>query len=78
MTHAQVTKSSRTKLPFREFVLWGLSGLLMGAFCFGSGYEFRSHTEKDVQLIKLVKCPTEDSCQPEYSHGQWTIKEITP
>jgi len=23
-------------------------------------------------------CPTEDSCQPQYEDGEWTIVEVTP
>lgn len=23
-------------------------------------------------------CPTEDSCQPQYQDGTWTIVEVTP
>lgn len=23
-------------------------------------------------------CPTEDSCTASYSHGHWTIREVTP
>ena len=23
-------------------------------------------------------CPTEDSCRPQYSHGSWSIVQVTP
>jgi hypothetical protein len=27
---------------------------------------------------EMLRCPTEDSCSPQYEDGRWTIVEVTP
>lgn len=37
-----------------------------------------SHTPQQERTTVQPYCPTEDSCQPMYANGTWTIKEIVP
>lgn len=31
-----------------------------------------------VRAYQTPHCPQEDSCQVDYSHGKWTVTEVTP
>lgn len=51
---------------------------LFGALSYASGLADQPAPVNPSAPVTVTGCPSEDSCVLDYSHGTWTITQVTP
>lgn len=67
-------------MSIKEAILSALAGVFGSlAIVLGVVFAFGRYDDAPKTVTTPVgMCPTDDSCAADYSHGQWTIKQVTP